>query len=92
MNAYTNQAILKNSGFIKLTVGQKVQTIYGEGTVTNIRGTFHRVNGSNLDPIIATIIIPGNPPIIFEQNFQTLLFTNGINGEVSVTGQNNSNL
>ena len=76
-----------------MAVGQRVKTIYGIGIITDVRGTFHRGFGASLDPLIATIIIPGNPPCVIYQAYQTLLFTDSaVGGEVSIGGQFNANL
>ena len=71
MNAYNNQAHNVPPPRGKMKVGERVNTIYGIGIITDIRGTFHRINGAAWDPILATIFVPGNPPHIFQQSFQT---------------------
>jgi hypothetical protein len=66
-----------------MAVGQRVNTIYGVGIITDMCGTFGRGVDTGLDPILATIMVPGNPPVVFTQAMQTLVFTEGMNGQIS---------
>jgi hypothetical protein len=90
-NAYINNAHNCPPAFTKMTVGQKCKTLYGIGTIVDLKSAFHRGQGSNTDPWIATIIVPGNPVIVIYQTYSTIIFTDSaVGGEVTNQGQYNS--
>jgi len=94
MNAYSNQAFsVPPPARGQPTVGQRVNTSYGVGIITDVRGTYHRGCGARLDPMLATIFVPGPPACVFTAKCQTLIFTeNAVGGEVSIPAQFNNNL
>ena len=82
MNAYSNRNIPPARG--GMAVGQRVHTLYGCGIIMDIKGTFHRGSGANLDPLIATIMVPGYPQRVITQSFQTFIFTDSaVGGQMS---------
>jgi len=82
MNAYSNRNIPPARG--GMAVGQRVHTLYGCGIIMDIKGTFHRGSGANLDPILAVILILGNPPRVINQPFSNFVFTDGaVGGQMS---------
>ncbi len=83
INAYQNQARNRPPPRGSMQVGQRISTQHGCGVIMNLVGTFHRGGNSNLDPLIAVILIPGNPPRVINQPYSQVLFTGGMNGEMS---------
>jgi hypothetical protein len=96
-NAYNNQASNIPPKNTKMVVGTKVKTPYGIGTIMEI---IHPTKGydnvnTNVHPgIIATIMVPvpGKPPIVFQQTFNTVVFTSHVGGEATITDQYDNNL
>ena len=93
-NDYSNQANNIPPSQSGIAVGQKVQTIYGLGTITSVHSKFHYGDAaSKSDPLIVTIVVPGNPPVIFQEYYSRLLFTGGaVGGELSAQSEYKSNL
>jgi hypothetical protein len=95
-NAYNNQASNVPPAFTKIAIGQKVTTALGIGTITDLSYrpfTIYATNMARGNSLIATILIPGSPPIILQQTYNTLLFCDSaVGGEVGIPGQFDSNL
>ena len=96
-NAYENQAGNIPPKNTKMVVGMRIKTPYGIGTITEI---IHPIKGyDNVNTplslgIVATIMvpIPGKPPLVFQQTFNTVVFTSHVGGEATITDQYDNNL
>lgn len=96
-NAYNNQANNVPPQNTKIAVGMKVQTPYGIGVITDVIGHFQGYDSINTPlntGLIATILvpIPGKQPLVFQQNFNTVVFTSNVGGEATISAQYDNNL
>gem|GEM_PF-4262997 len=75
-------------GFQPMQVGGNVSTKYGVGKIVNL----YYKNSNGFFVLYATILVAVGTGIIFEQAYNTVVFTGGIGGELSPSSGTGSNL